>query len=120
MQLMASKGWEVRETEGLGWVPGEVRRLQSKEEERVPHVGWEGVQQRRLCPLFANISSGTDFYFVHSYHLECRDMKDILACAEYCGGFTAAIAHDNLYGVQFHPEKSQKPGLQLLRNFLSF
>lgn len=121
MQLMAEKGLELEQTAGLGWISGEVKRLQSKEErERIPHVGWDEVIQTRPSPLFADISSGKDFYFVHSYHFECSDPNDVIAWVESCGGFVAAIARANLFGVQFHPEKSQKPGFQLLRNFLSF
>ncbi len=119
MQLLATRGYEVEETEGLGWIPGEVRRLQPQgPDDRIPHVGWNAVTPQRPSPLFREIPVGKDFYFVHSYRFACADPQDELATTPYCGGFTSAVARGNILGVQFHPEKSQRAGLQLLRNFL--
>ena len=120
MQLLAERGWEVRETAGLGLIPGEVRRLEpSNGDTRIPHVGWNQVAFARNCPLFEGIQPGTDFYFVHSYYLDCADAEAIVGRTAYCGGFTSAVARANVFGVQFHPEKSQKRGFQVLKNFLS-
>lgn len=119
MQLLATRGFEGGEFEGLNLIPGEVQKLiPENRNERIPHVGWNNVDLARPSPLFDGIRSGTDFYFVHSYHFVCRDGRDILATTPYCRGFTSVIARGNIYGVQFHPEKSQKPGFMLLKNFL--
>lgn len=119
MQLLAEKGFEGGESEGLGFVSGEVKRLEPDSEEvRIPHVGWNEVYPTRSSPLFNDVPSGTDFYFVHSYHFSPHDERMIIASTPYCGGFASAVAKDNVFGVQFHPEKSSKPGFQLLKNFL--
>lgn len=121
MQLFGTTGLEGGETAGLGWIPGEVRRLVPQtSDERIPHVGWNEVRQQSPHPLFENISDGKDFYFVHSYHLSCLDSSDVAATTPYCGGFVSAVARGSMFGVQFHPEKSQKAGFQLLKNFLAF
>lgn len=120
MQLLATKGWEGEETSGLGWVEGEVRRLQPlNQETRIPHIGWNEVNFTRDSPLFRNIPPNKDFYFVHSYHVCCANEANILAQTPYCGTFISAVERDWLFGVQFHPEKSQRIGFQLLKNFLS-
>jgi len=120
MQLLATKGYEGGETAGLGWISGEVRRLKSGEaRERIPHVGWDEVYYQKDCPLFAGIPPGKDFYFVHSYHFCCYNESDIVAYTPYCSRFVSGIALDLIFGVQFHPEKSQRLGFQVLRNFLA-
>jgi imidazole glycerol-phosphate synthase subunit HisH len=119
MQLLASQGVEGGDTEGLGWIPGEVVRLEPARDERVPHVGWNEVHFTDQSPLFRGISQGKDFYFVHSYHLRCREDRHRLARTPYGGEFTSAVCQGSIFGVQFHPEKSQRPGFQLLRNFLA-
>lgn len=119
MQLLASRGSEVASSEGLGWIEGEVRRLEPTNGERVPHVGWNEVKSERDCPLLAGIEFGRDFYFVHSYHLACADAADVAARTDYCGGIASVVGHGNVFGTQFHPEKSQRVGFQLLRNFLA-
>jgi imidazole glycerol-phosphate synthase subunit HisH len=120
MQFMAEWGHEVEETPGLGWIAGQVVRLQSQNgEERIPHIGWNEVVQKHESRLLEGIPSGKDFYFVHSYHLACRNADDVLAVTPFCGEFICAVARDNIFGVQFHPEKSQKVGSKLLTNFLA-
>jgi len=120
MQLLADKGYEGGEVKGLGFVPGEVRRLHPETpDERIPHVGWNEVHESKPCFLFADIASGTDFYFVHSYHFIPGDDHDVVATTPYCGRFVSVVMRRNALGVQFHPEKSSKPGLQLIRNFLT-
>ncbi len=120
MQLLATKGWEVVETEGLGWISGEVKRLESfGDDKRIPHIGWNEVHILRDSPLFKGIPSGKDFYFIHSYHLCPKHEENIIARTPYGRGFISAIQKDTIFGVQFHPEKSQRLGFQVLKNFLS-
>ena len=120
MQLLATKGWEGEETNGLGWIEGEVKRfVPDSPEVRIPHVGWNEVAFNCSSPLFEDIPSGKDFYFVHSYHFSCIHAQDEIAHTSYCGNFVSVIAKNNIMGVQFHPEKSQKLGLKLIKNFLN-
>jgi len=120
MQMLATKGWEGGETDGLGWIGGEVRKLEpAGEDRRIPHIGWNEVAITGYSPLFDGIDSGKDFYFVHSYHFRCRNEHDVLARTSYCGGFVSAVGRGQVFGVQFHPEKSQRTGFRLLKNFLS-
>jgi len=118
MHLLADSSTEGGPERGLGLIPGCVIRLVSDTNERIPHMGWNEVEDTGVSPLFANISPNTDFYFVHSYHLDCPDAV-AAGRTDYCGGFVSAAHHQSIMAVQFHPEKSQKPGLQLLRNFLA-
>lgn len=119
MQLLATTGREGEEVSGLGWIDAEISRLEPVEHtERVPHVGWNEVYQTRASNLFGGLAAGTDFYFVHSYHMICRSFEDVLATTPYCGGFASAVGRDHIWGVQFHPEKSRRPGFQILTNFL--
>jgi glutamine amidotransferase len=121
MQLLARQGTEGGEAPGLGWFDASVVRLQPDQPgTRVPHVGWNEVAHTRQSPLFESVPSGSDFYFVHSYHVVCGDPADVLGLTPYCGSFASAIGRDNLFGVQFHPEKSQRLGLQVLKNFLAY
>ena len=118
MQLLAKKGWEEKESAGLGFVDGEVKRFDS-DIDRIPHVGWNEVDFVRNSALFGSIPDGKDFYFVHSYHFICNDSEDVIARTSYCGSFVSAIEKDNIFGVQFHPEKSQHYGLELIKNFFN-
>ncbi|MBD2691074.1 imidazole glycerol phosphate synthase subunit HisH [Anabaena catenula] len=120
MQLLATKGWEGEETKGLGWIEGEVKRfVPDSSEVRIPHVGWNEVVFEYSSPVFQDIPSGKDFYFVHSYHFSCVHPQDAIAHTSYCGNFISVVSRDNMIGVQFHPEKSQKLGLKLIKNFLN-
>lgn len=119
MHLLAARGDEGGETAGLGWIDGEVSRLPSENGLRVPHVGWNEVHHESSSPLLAGIESGRDFYFVHSYRLVCREPAHVVATTPYGSSFTSIVQAENVYGVQFHPEKSQRAGFQLLRNFLA-
>jgi glutamine amidotransferase len=119
MHLLADRGIEGGETQGLGLVPGTAVKLQPDEPgTRIPHVGWNEVHPARPSPLMEGIEDGRDFYFVHSYHLACDDPADVLATTPYCGGIASAVQRGVVAGVQFHPEKSQKAGFALLRNFV--
>ena len=120
MQLLADKGYEVRECDGLGYIPGEIVRFtQTQEKERIPHVGWNEILKREDSPLFDGIADGTNYYFVHSYHFRVANEENIATVTPYCGEFVSSVIKDNIVGTQFHPEKSQKAGFKLIKNFLS-
>ncbi len=122
MQLLASRGREHAVTEGLGWVPGEVRAIRPADPTlKVPHMGWNTLRQGRAHALLDGIPTGENglhAYFVHSYALEPSDPADVVASADYAGPITAVVGRNNVAGTQFHPEKSQKLGLALIGNFL--
>lgn len=119
MQLLASKGYEIEETDGLGYIPGEVVLMRADNNERIPHVGWNDVYQESNSDLFSGIKQGTDFYFVHSFQFVPESERYILAKTPYAGGFVSVVQNKLVFGTQFHPEKSQKPGFKLIKNFLS-
>jgi len=120
MQLLSDNGMEYGNTEGLGWINGTVVKFEKTSlNERIPHVGWNEVRLIRESLLFSNVENRKDFYFVHSYYFDCANDENIISLTPYCGGFVSAIQQDNIYGVQFHPEKSQKTGFQVLTNFLT-
>ncbi len=122
MQLMATRGLEHDETEGFGWIAGDVKMIKPRSSSfKVPHMGWNTLEQRRPHPLLDGIpigESGFHAYFVHSYHLDPADAADVVALTEHGATLTAMVARANLAGTQFHPEKSQTLGLRLLANFL--
>jgi glutamine amidotransferase len=122
MQLMASEGMEHGQTAGLGWIPGSVDKMRSQDPSlKIPHMGWnELIISQPEHPLWAGIASGDHAYFVHSYALRAKDPSHVVAEAGYGGPITAAVARDNLFGTQFHPEKSQAVGLRLLQNLLTW
>ncbi len=121
MQLMARSGCEGETTDGLGWIDGEAVRLEpTPEDSRIPHIGWNNIEILQKSPLFDGVAPDRDFYFVHSYHLRCNDAGQVAATTPYAGGFVSAVRRDHIFGVQFHPEKSQKVGFQVLRNFLNY
>jgi glutamine amidotransferase len=121
MQLLASVGREFGDHEGLGWIEGEVVRIAPNDPSlKIPHMGWNDLHQVRPHPLLAGISEGANVYFVHSYVFRTEDAADVVATADYGGAFVAVVARGNIAGVQFHPEKSQAVGLQLLGNFLDW
>ncbi|RJQ83013.1 MAG: imidazole glycerol phosphate synthase subunit HisH [Desulfobacteraceae bacterium] len=120
MQLLAESGQEFGQHEGLGLVPGCVVRLQPLlAGERVPNIGWCDVSLVRKSRLFCGIDDDTAFYFMHSYHLQCADPSQTVGTIAFGAGTAcAAVEAGNLFGVQFHPEKSQDFGLQILHNFI--
>lgn len=120
MQLLASRGTEGGDRPGLDLIPGTVRRLDTLGcSRRIPHVGWNNVSfPRDPGPLFARIPDGTDFYFVHSFAFQATRADDVIALTDYDIPVVAAIGCGRVMGTQFHPEKSSKAGLRLLRNFL--
>lgn len=120
MQLLAETSYEFGEHSGLGWIKGDVVRLQPDSPlTRIPHVGWNEVHAQRPSPLLQGVEPGRDFYFVHSYHFICAAQENVLATTPYCGSFTSVVGAGTIFGVQFHPEKSQRAGFLVLRNFLA-
>jgi imidazole glycerol-phosphate synthase subunit HisH len=124
MQLMATRGLEFGETPGLGWIAGDVRAIAPADPAfKVPHMGWNTIDVARPHALLAGITTGTaglHAYFVHSFHLAATRLVEVVATADYGGAVTAMVARDNIAGTQFHPEKSQTLGLQLIANFLQW
>jgi len=122
MQLMASEGREKTTTPGLGWIPGAVQAITPSDPGlKVPHMGWNTIAITRPHAMFENIQDGPEglhAYFVHSYHLVNDSPDTLLATTDYGGPLTAVVGRDNMVGTQFHPEKSQALGLQLIENFL--
>jgi len=117
-QLMASEGQEFGCSTGLGWVKAKVVRLRQTETHiRIPHVGWNDCIRVNDSPIFSGIPEQTLFYFTHSYHMECVDQENISAFSNHGQKFVASIHKKNIFGTQFHPEKSQYQGLMMLRNF---
>jgi glutamine amidotransferase len=120
-QLLASEGLEFRVTAGLGWIPGQVKRLEPRDPAlTIPHMGWNAIAFARAHSLFKGVENGAHMYFANSFALTPADPADVLATTDHGGPFTAAVAKGNVAGVQFHPEKSQAAGLALLANFLEW
>ncbi len=119
MQLFTRRS-EEGNASGLGWLAADTRRfrLDPGSRLRVPHVGWNDITAARTSSLLSGIDDGCRFYFTHSYHTCCDDPSDVLATAHYGYDFPAMVQRDNLYGTQFHPEKSHRQGLRLLANFI--
>ena len=119
MHLLATKGYENnKETNGLNIIPGLVKKLKKNSEFKLPHIGWNQIIIKEKNKIFKNILDNTDFYFVHSYEFICEDELNIIGISNYCSEFTSIINQNNVYGVQFHPEKSLDHGLQIIKNFL--
>lgn len=121
MQLLASRGREFGVREGLDWIPGEVRRLEpANTHAKVPHMGWNAVAPT-AHPLFAGqVDAAPDMYFTHSFAFHPDEDDAVIATTDHGGPFAAAVAKDNIAGVQFHPEKSQAAGLALIGRFLDW
>ncbi|MCK5541085.1 MAG: imidazole glycerol phosphate synthase subunit HisH [Desulfobacterales bacterium] len=118
-QLMALSSCEFGRHDGLGWIDATVEKMEGNNGAyRLPHVGWSDLIQLQSSILFEKIPKEALFYYVHSYHVVCKTTKNIIGECEYGNKFVSVIEKDNIYGTQFHPEKSQKWGLQLLKNFL--
>ena len=124
MQLMSTRGLEKTVTPGLGWIAGDVVEMTPSDPSlKIPQIGWNTLDLVRPHPLFDGIRTGPDglhAYFVHSYHLAAENEADVVARTDYGGPVTAAVARANMFGTQFHPEKSQTLGLALIANFLKW
>lgn len=120
MQLFARVSHEHGTHQGLGWLDAEILPLDVAPPAKVPHVGWNAVSFAPDEWLFKGLPSGeSDYYFVHSFHMVCQDPQDLIATTDHGGTVTAAVRRENLTATQFHPEKSQDNGLQLLQNWLA-
>ena len=117
MQVLAEKGLEFGEHKGFGWISGVVDKLNSNNLP-LPHIGWNNIKVVKKIPILENLDN-QDFYFVHSFTFKEKDSKDRAAKTEYGEVFSSIVSRENIIGVQFHPEKSQKAGKLLIKNFLS-
>lgn len=124
MQLLASEGREKTITKGLGWIAGAVEKITPSDASlKIPHMGWNTISIVRPHALLAGIPDGDDglhAYFVHSYHMVTESPETLVATTQYGGTVTACVGRDNIFGAQFHPEKSQALGLKLIENFLGW
>jgi len=121
MQLFAKTGYESQETKGFGWIDAEVRKINNMNKKlKLPHMGWNEIELKKDCFLFSNLENKSHMYFVHSYELITKQKDYVVATTNYGRPIAAAVAKENIFGTQFHPEKSQKNGLKILENFLKW
>lgn len=116
-QLMATTGYEFKKSSGFGWINARVDRMQSFPCARIPHVGWNDCNFIKCSPLFDGIHDQSLFYFTHSYAMTCENSDDVLTSTGHGAEFVSSVQKSNIFGVQFHPEKSQREGIRLLNNF---
>lgn len=119
MHFLATRSFEQTETEGLGWVPGEIVRIPS-DTVKLPHIGWNELEIDAPHPVISEVATGSHAYFIHSYRFKVQSQEDLVAHVEHGTNVTAVVARDNIVGIQFHPEKSQATGLLILENFLTW
>lgn len=117
MQILSSYGYEFEKYAGLGWIPGEVKILKNKPN-KIPHVGWNNLNIMKKHKILNNLDGRDNLYFVHSYKFNAKNKQNKLCTTNYNEDFCSIIYHENIYGFQFHPEKSQISGLKLLKNFI--
>lgn len=121
MQLLGDRGLEFGVTPGLGWIAGDVKKIERTTPDlKVPHMGWNALAKPRPHPITASIPEGGHVYFTHSFILDAKNEADVIAWTDHGSRFVAAVARDNVAGMQFHPEKSQALGIQLLGDFLEW
>ena len=121
MQLFAKIGYESKETKGFGWIDGIVKKINNINKTlKLPHMGWNQIEYKKNFSLFSDIENQSHMYFVHSYEFLTKQKDCIVATTNYGNSIIVAVAKDNIFGTQFHPEKSQKNGLKLLENFLKW
>ena len=120
MHLLAEKGFENGENLGLNFIPGQVKELSNFNNKlKLPHMGWNQVEYKKDS-LMRDIENNKDFYFVHRYFFDASEISNVIATTTYGKKFASIIKKENIYGVQFHPEKSMRNGLKLLDNFIKF
>jgi len=121
MQLFAKMGYESQETKGFGWIDATVRKINNINKTlKLPHMGWNQIEFKKDFILFSGLKNKSHMYFIHSYELITKQKDCIVATTNYGNSITVAIAKENIFGTQFHPEKSQKNGLKILENFLKW
>ena len=120
MQMFADVGYEEVETKGLGWIPGKVLKIDNQNGKyKLPHIGWNQVNIKKKSIIFNNIKNNSHFYFVHSYEFVPDDKDVVSATTEYTSSIVCSVEKENIFGTQFHPEKSDKLGLKIIENFLN-
>lgn len=120
LQMFADIGYEETETKGLGWIPGKVSKIDNKDGMfKLPHIGWNEINIVKESKIFKNLDKNSHMYFVHSYEFIPDDKNVISATTDYSTNIVCAVEKENIFGTQFHPEKSDKLGLKLIDNFLN-
>ncbi len=120
LQMFADIGYEEEKTKGLGWISGKVSKIDNQEGKfKLPHIGWNEIEIQKESKIFKDIKNKSHMYFVHSYEFIPEDKSVISATAEYSSKIVCSVERDNLYGTQFHPEKSDKTGLKIIENFIN-
>jgi len=121
MQLFSDQGFEEEITKGFGWIKGSVKKIKLNNKDlKLPHIGWNEVNILKKNDLFSDIKDLAHFYFVHSYSFEAENINDVICTVDYEKPIVAALLKKNIFGTQFHPEKSQENGIKLLSKFLSW
>jgi len=121
MQLFAKTGYESQETRGFGWIDAEVRKINNINKKiKLPHIGWNEIEIKKDSFLFSNIKNKSHMYFIHSYEFMTKQKDCIVATTNYGNSIIVSVVKENIFGTQFHPEKSQKNGLIILENFLKW
>ena len=120
MQMFADVGYEENETKGLGWISGKVSKIDNQNQKfKLPHIGWNEIAITKSSSIFKNIDNKSHMYFVHSYEFIPEDKSVISSTTDYSTNIVCSVEKDNIFGTQFHPEKSDKLGLKLIENFIS-
>ena len=120
LQMFADVGYEEAETKGLGWIPGKVSKIDNKNGKyKLPHIGWNEIEFMKNSKIYDGIENKSHMYFVHSYEFIPEDKSVISATVDYSTRVVCSIEKENLFGTQFHPEKSDKLGLQIIKNFIN-
>ena len=120
LQMFAEVGYEETETKGLGWIPGKVSKIDNqKGKYKLPHIGWNQINILKDSKIFKNIENNSHMYFVHSYEFIPEDKNVISATTDYSSNIVCSVEKENIFGTQFHPEKSDKIGLQIINNFIN-
>ena len=120
LQMFADIGYEETETRGLGWISGKVSKIDNKDGKyKLPHIGWNQINIVKESKIFKNIDNNSHMYFVHSYEFIPSDKNVISATTDYSTNIVCSVEKENLFGTQFHPEKSDKTGLQIIQNFIN-
>ena len=121
LQMFADIGYEEIETRGLGWIPGKVSKIDNQNGKyKLPHIGWNQIDILKKSKIFKDIENNSHMYFVHSYEFIPEDKNVILATTNYSSKIVCAVEKENIIGTQFHPEKSDKLGLQIIKSFINF
>jgi len=120
LQMFADVGYEETETKGLGWIPGKVTKINNQNGEyKLPHIGWNEINIVKESKIFKDIEDNSHMYFVHSYEFIPNDRNVILATTNYSSNHVCVVEKENIFGTQFHPEKSDKTGLKIINNFIN-